>query len=156
MIHALTLLAVILFAAPLVKNVPLAALAGILLMVAYNMGDWGEIPEILKLSTADIIVWLLTLTLTVVADLTLAVEVGMILAAFSFIRKISMTTTVSKVTDDYIEGGRAHILQDKDIPDYAARRLMRRGSRRWKSWRRFCGRTDGPCWCVGRGRSPRR
>jgi sulfate permease, SulP family len=120
MIHALTLLAVILFAAPLVKNVPLAALAGILFMVAYNMGDWAEIPEILKLSTADIIVWLLTLTLTVVADLTLAVEVGMILAAFSFIRKISMTTTVSKVTDDYIEDGRAHILQDKDIPEYAA------------------------------------
>jgi sulfate permease, SulP family len=60
------------------------------------------------------------LTLTVVADLTLAVEVGMILAAFSFIRKISMTTTVSKVTDDYIEDGRAHILQDKDIPEYVA------------------------------------
>jgi sulfate permease, SulP family len=120
MIHALTLLAVILFAAPLVKNVPLAALAGILFMVAYNMGDWKEIPEILKLSTADISVWVLTLTLTVVADLTLAVEVGMILAAFSFIRKISMTTTVSKVTDDYIEDGRAHILQDKDIPEYAA------------------------------------
>ena len=120
MIHALTLLAVILFAAPLVRNVPLAALAGILFMVAYNMGDWGEIPEILKLSTADISVWLLTLTLTVVADLTLAVEVGMILAAFSFIRKISMTTTVAKVTDDYIADGRAHILQDKDIPEYAA------------------------------------
>src|SRR5262249_42975245 len=120
MIHALTLLAVVLFAAPLVKNVPLAALAGILFMVAYNMGDWAEIPEILKLSTADISVWLLTLTLTVVADLTLAVEVGMILAAFSFIRKISMTTTVSKVTDEYIEDGRAHILQDKDIPDYTA------------------------------------
>ncbi|HET6928827.1 MAG TPA: SulP family inorganic anion transporter, partial [Candidatus Acidoferrum sp.] len=120
MIHALTLLAVILFAAPLVKNVPLAALAGILFMVAYNMGDWAEIPEILKLSKADISVWMLTLTLTVVADLTLAVEVGMILAAFSFIRKISMTTTVSKVTDDYIEDGRAHILQDKDIPEYTA------------------------------------
>jgi sulfate permease, SulP family len=120
MIHALTLLAVILFAAPLVKNVPLAALAGILLMVAYNMGDWGEIPEILKLSMADISVWVLTLTLTVVADLTLAVEVGMILAAFSFVRKISMTTTVSKVTNDYIEDGRAHILQDKEIPEYVA------------------------------------
>jgi SulP family sulfate permease len=119
MIHALTLLAVILFAAPLVKNVPLAALAGILFMVSYNMGDWREIPEILKLSKADISVWVLTLTLTVVADLTLAVEVGMILAAFSFIRKISMTTTVSKVTDGYIEDGRAHILQDKDIPEYA-------------------------------------
>ncbi len=120
MVHALTLLAVILFAAPLVKNLPLAALAGILFMVAYNMGDWGEIPEILKLSRADIAVWLLTLSLTVFADLTLAVEVGMILAAFTFIRKISQTTTVSKVTDDYIENGRAHILQDKDIPDYAA------------------------------------
>ncbi len=119
-IHALTLLAVILFAAPLVKNLPLAALAGILFMVAYNMGDWAEIPEILKLSKADIAVWLLTLSLTVFADLTLAVEVGMILAAFTFIRKISQTTTVSKVTDEYIEDGRAHILQDKDIPSYAA------------------------------------
>jgi sulfate permease, SulP family len=120
MIHALTLLAVILFAAPLVKNLPLAALAGILFMVAYNMGDWGEIPEILKLTKADIAVWILTLSLTVFADLTLAVEVGMILAAFTFIRKISQTTTVSKVTEEYIEDGRVHILQDKDIPKYAA------------------------------------
>jgi sulfate permease, SulP family len=120
MIHAVSLLAVILFAAPLVKNLPLAALAGILFMVAYNMGDWAEIPEILKLTKADKAVWLLTMSLTVFADLTLAVEVGMILAAFTFIRKISLTTTVSKVTDEYIEDGRAHILQDKDIPDYAA------------------------------------
>jgi SulP family sulfate permease len=120
MIHALTLLAVILFAAPLVQDLPLAALAGILFIVAYNMGDWGEIREILKLTKADIAVWLLTLSLTVFADLTLAVEVGMILAAFTFIRKISQTTTVSKVTDEYIEDGRPHILQDKDIPDYAA------------------------------------
>lgn len=119
-IHALTLLAVILFAAPLVKNVPLAALASILFMVAYNMGDWAEIPEILKLSKADIAVWLLTASLTVFADLTLAVEVGMIFAAFTFIRKISLTTTVSKVTDEYIEDGRAHSLQDKDIPEYIA------------------------------------
>jgi SulP family sulfate permease len=120
MIHALTLLAVILFAAPLVKNLPLAALSGILFMVAYNMGDWGEIPEILKLTKADIAVWILTLGLTVFADLTLAVEVGMILAAFTFIRKISQTTTVSKVTNEYVEDGRVHILQDKDIPEYAA------------------------------------
>lgn len=120
MIHAMTLLGVILFAAPLVKNLPLAALAGILFMVAYNMGDWAEIPEILRLTKADIAVWILTLSLTVFADLTLAVEVGMILAAFTFIRKISQTTTVSRVTDDYIEDGRVHILQDKDIPGYAA------------------------------------
>jgi SulP family sulfate permease len=119
-IHALTLLAVILFAAPLVKNLPLAALAGILFMVAYNMGDWSEIPEILRLTKADIAVWTLTASLTVFADLTIAVEVGMILAAFTFIRKISQTTTISKVTDEYIEDGRVHILQDKDIPAYAA------------------------------------
>jgi len=120
MVHALTLLTVILFAAPLVKNLPLAALASILFMVAYNMGDWAEIPEILRLTKADVAVWILTLSLTVLADLTLAVEVGMILAAFTFIRKISQTTTVSRVTEDYIEDGRVHILQDKRIPAYAA------------------------------------
>src|SRR5712691_8826876 len=97
-IHALTLLAIVLFAASLVKNVPLAALAAILMIAAYNMGDWEEIPEILKLSNADIAVWLLTLTLTVVTDLTFAVEVGMVLAALTFIRKVSRTTTVSTVT----------------------------------------------------------
>jgi len=118
-IHALTLLAIVLFAAPLVKHVPLAALAAILMIVAYNMGDWEEIPEILKLSTADIAVWLLTLTLTVVTDLTFAVEVGMVLAALTFIRKVSRTTTVSPVTKDYVEDSRVHVLQGKDIPDYA-------------------------------------
>src|ERR1700758_4028903 len=119
MIHALTLLAIVLFAAPLVKNVPLAALAAILMVVAYNMGDWEEIPEILKLSTADIAVWFLTMTLTVVADLTFAVEVGMVLAALMFIRKVSRTTTVTRVTRDYVEDSRVHVLQGKDIPEYA-------------------------------------
>jgi sulfate permease, SulP family len=119
MIHALTLLAIVLFAAPLVKNVPLAALAAILMIVAYNMGEWQEIPEILKLTAADIAVWLITLMLTVVADLTFAVEVGMVLAALMFIRKVSRTTTVTRVTRDYVEDSRVHILQGKDIPAYA-------------------------------------
>jgi SulP family sulfate permease len=119
MIHAVTLLAIILFAAPLVKNTPLAALAAILMMVAYNMGDWEEIPEILKLSAADITVWLVTLTLTVVTDLTFAVEFGMILAALTFIRKVSRTTTVTRVTRDYVADSSVHVLQGKDIPDYA-------------------------------------
>jgi SulP family sulfate permease len=119
MIHSLTLLAIVLFAAPLVSNVPLAALAAILMIVAYNMGEWQEIPEILKLSAADIAVWLITVTLTVVADLTFAVEVGMVLAALMFIRKVSRTTTVARVTKDYVEDSRVHILQGKDIPPYA-------------------------------------
>src|SRR5579872_5019382 len=119
MIHALTLLCVLLFAAPLVRHVPLAVLAGILMVVAYNMGEWREIPQLLKLTKTDISVWLVTFTLTVFADLTVAVEAGMILAALLFISRVASTTTVSQVTDDYVEDGRVHILQDKDIPYYA-------------------------------------
>jgi SulP family sulfate permease len=97
----------------------MAALAGILLVVAYNMGEWREIPQLLKLTKTDISVWLVTFALTVFADLTVAVEAGMILAALLFIARVANTTTVSQVTDDYIEDGRVHILQDKDIPYYA-------------------------------------
>jgi sulfate permease, SulP family len=119
MIHSLTLLAIVLFAAPLVKFVPMAVLAGILMVVAYNMGEWREIPQLLKLTKTDLSVWLATFALTVFADLTVAVEVGMILAALLFISRVAATTTVSQVTDDYVEDGRVHILQDKDIPYYA-------------------------------------
>jgi SulP family sulfate permease len=116
MIHALTLLAVLLVAAPLARFIPMPVLAAILLMVAYNMGEWHEIPKLLRLTKTDISVWLVTFALTVFADLTLAVEVGMILAALLFIRRVSNTTTVSMVTPEYVEAGRAHILQDKRIP----------------------------------------
>ena len=119
MIHAATLLCILLFAAPLVSYVPMAALAGILMVVAYNMGEWREIPQLLKLTRTDISVWLVTFALTVFADLTVAVEAGMILAALLFISRVAATTTVSQVTDDYVEDGRMHILQDKDIPYYA-------------------------------------
>jgi len=118
-IHALTLLCILLFAAPLVSYIPMAALAGILMMVAYNMGEWLEIPQLLKLTKTDISIWLVTFALTVFADLTVAVEAGMILAALLFISRVASTTTVSQVTDDYVEDGRVHILQDKDIPYYA-------------------------------------
>jgi len=117
-IHALTLLCILLFAAPLVSYVPMAALAGILMVVAYNMGEWREIPQLLKLTKTDVSIWLVTFALTVFADLTVAVEAGMILAALLFISRVAATTTVSQVTDDYVEDGRVHILQDKDIPYY--------------------------------------
>jgi len=119
MIHSLTLLCVLLFAAPLVSFVPMAVLAGILMVVSYNMGEWREIPQLLKLTKTDISVWLVTFALTVFADLTVAVEAGMILAALLFINRVANTTSVSQVTDDYVEDGRVHILQDKDIPYYA-------------------------------------
>jgi sulfate permease, SulP family len=118
-IHAVTLVVVLLFAAPLAKHIPMSVLAAILLVVAYNMGEWREIPGILKQAPADIAVWLVTFLLTVFADLSVAVMFGMILAALLFIARVAGTTTVTRVTSDYLERGWAHILQDKQIPDFA-------------------------------------
>ena len=118
MVHAATLLAIVVFAAPLARFIPLCVLAAILFVVAYNMGDWGEIPELLKLSKMEVATWLITFSLTVFADLTQAVEVGMILATLVFIRRVTTTTTVSQVTEEYLREGYAHILQHKEIPPY--------------------------------------
>ena len=119
MVHALTLLAILLFAAPLAKFIPLCILASILMIVSYNMGEWTQIPELLRLSKLEIAVWLITFLLTVFADLTVAVEAGMMLAVLIYIRNVTSTTTVSEVTNEYLEDGRLHILQDKQIPPYA-------------------------------------
>jgi SulP family sulfate permease len=118
MIHALTLLMILLVAAPLARFVPLATLAAVLFVVAYNMGEWKEIGVILRLSAADKAVWAATFFLTVFADLTVAVEVGIALAALLYIYRIAQTTTVEPVTSEYIEEGRLHILQDKQVPQY--------------------------------------
>lgn len=117
-VHSLALLAIILIFAPLAKNIPLATLAAILLVVSYRIGEWHEIRIILRLDKTSILVWLATFTLTVIADLTVAVEVGMALAALLYIYRVSQTTTVSVVTPDYIALGRDHVLQDKDFPPY--------------------------------------
>jgi len=100
LVHAVTLLLILLFAAPLARHIPLAALAAILMVVAYNMGEWAEIPELFRLTKTDVAVWIVTFTLTVFADLTVAVGVGMVLAALLFIRRVADTTTVSAVTDE--------------------------------------------------------
>ncbi len=120
MIHALTLLAILVAAAPLASRIPMPVLAGILAVVAWTMGEWRQIPELLKLTRAEILVWALTFALTVFADLTVAVEAGMILAIFLFLRNVTQTTTVSRVTPDHVREGYVHTLQDKDIPEYVA------------------------------------
>jgi sulfate permease, SulP family len=116
MVHALTLLAILLVAAPLARFVPLATLAAVLFVVSYNMGEWREIGTIMRLSSADVAVWLATFALTVFADLTVAVSAGMALAALLYIYRIGETTTVAPVTREYLRDGQAHILQDKEIP----------------------------------------
>jgi SulP family sulfate permease len=120
MIHALTLLAILLAAAPLARFVPLATLAAVLFVVAWNMGEWREIGSVLRLAKTDIAVWIVTFMLTVVADLTVAVGVGMALAALLYIYRIAETTTVAPVTEEYLRDGRAHVLHDKEIPPNVA------------------------------------
>ncbi len=119
-VHSATLLVIVLIAAPLAKFIPLSALAAILMVVCYNMGEWHEIPQLLKLSRLEIGTWLVTLSLTVFVNLTVAVEAGMILAALIFIRKVTSTTTVTRVTEEYLEEGSDHTLPDKEIPAYVA------------------------------------
>ena len=120
MVHAATLLAILLAAAPLARFIPLPTLAAVLFVVAYNMGEWREIRTIVRLSKTDIAVWAATFSLTVLADLTVAVEIGMILAAALYIYQVSQTTTVTHVTEEYIRDGQPHILQDKQVPGYVA------------------------------------
>lgn len=119
-IHAVTLLAIILVAAPLAKFIPLATLAAVLFVVAYRMGEWHEIPEILRLDLAEKSVWFITFALTVVADLTVAVSVGMGLAALLYIRRVSSTTTIALVTPEYVAEGDPHSLQANNIPPFVS------------------------------------
>lgn len=118
LVHALTLLVILLAAAPLARFIPLATLSAVLFVVAYNMGEWREIGVILRLSKADQLVWITTFALTVFADLTIAVEVGMSLAALLYVYRVSETTSVATVNANYINDGRPHILQDKIVPPY--------------------------------------
>ncbi len=98
-VHALTLLMIVMVAAPLASNVPLAALAAILLFVAWNMGEWREFPRLRQFSPQYRTIMLSTFLLTVMIDLTVAVEVGMVLAALFFIYRVSSLTTIERVSD---------------------------------------------------------
>ena len=115
-IHAGVVLLVLLVGAPLVRFVPLAALSAVLLVVAYNMGEWRQIGGVLRSSKADIAVWFTTFALTTLADLTVAVGTGIVLAALLYIYRVGETTSVEPVTQEYIDAGEAHALQGKSIP----------------------------------------
>jgi SulP family sulfate permease len=120
MVASVTLLLILLVAAPLASYIPLCTLAAVLFVVAYNMGEWQEIGGILELDLTAISVWLVTFGLTVFADLTVAVGVGISLAALLYIRRVADTTTVSPVTDEYIRDGAPHVLQGRIVPQYVS------------------------------------
>lgn len=115
-IHAFTLLAIILAAAPLAKYVPLATLSAVLVNVAIHMGEWRNFARLPRWPGYDSLVFLSAFFLTVVVDLTVAVEVGMVLAAILFIKRTSETTQITLVDESTETEGSHHSLVGKEIP----------------------------------------
>jgi SulP family sulfate permease len=99
-IHAITLLLILLVAGSLASLIPIANLAGILVIVAYNMSEWKNFRSILKGPKGDVLVLLVTFFLTVLIDLTVAIEVGIVMAAFLFMRNMIKFSGVSNYTSE--------------------------------------------------------
>jgi SulP family sulfate permease len=103
MVHSLTLLLITLFFGHWAGLIPMAALAAILVVVSYHMADWRTFTSELRAPKSDVIVLLLTFFLTVLVDLTVAVEVGLVAAAFLFMKRMSEVTNVSALTREFME-----------------------------------------------------
>jgi len=103
MVHAGVLLLVLLFLGNLAALIPMSCLAGILVIVAYNMSEWRSFKAILKCPKSDVMVLVTTFLLTVVLDLTVAIQMGMILALLLFMRRMNMVSSVSVITDEFVE-----------------------------------------------------
>ena len=115
-VHAVTLLAIILVAAPLAKFIPLAALSAVLVNVAIHMGEWHNFRRLRKWPICDTAVFLSAFALTVAVDLTVAVEIGMVLAAILFIKRSSETTQIMAVDESTETEGSQHSLVGKEVP----------------------------------------
>lgn len=105
MIHAVTLLLITLFFGHWAALIPMAVLAAILVVVSYNMCEWRTFRSELRAPKSDVVVLLTTFTLTVLVDLTVAVEVGMVLAAFLFMKRMAEVTNVSLVNREFADEG---------------------------------------------------
>lgn len=116
-VHCLTLLAIVMLVAPLARFIPMAAMAAVLLAVAWRMGEWHEFLRLSRMPRSDAVVLLTTFSLTVIFDLVVAVEVGMVLAAILFIHRVSNTTEVSRVTADDALETPEQMAQGKRLPD---------------------------------------
>ena len=99
-IHAAVLLLIFLFLMPLAQYIPMACLAGVLVIVSYNMSGWRSFVSILKNPKSDVIVLWVTFLLTVIFDLTIAIEVGLICACLLFMRRMAETTDVKVISDE--------------------------------------------------------
>ena len=99
-VHALMLLLVLLCFGPLVGMIPMACLAGVLIMVSYNMSGWREVVALSKAPKSDFIVMLVTFVLTVIFDLTIAIEIGLLLAVILFLKRTNETTVIRSFSDE--------------------------------------------------------
>ena len=114
---AITLLLVVLVGARWAAEIPMAAMSAVLIAVALRMGEWHEMTRLSKMPLSDALVLVTTFALTVVFDLVVAVQVGMVLAAVLFIKRVSETTEVTRVTEEDMLERPEHIAQGKKIPD---------------------------------------
>lgn len=120
MVHAIVLLIILLVLMPLAKYIPMACLAGVLVIVAYNMSEWRTFKAQLKNSKSDIAVLLITFFLTVIFDLTIAIEVGMLLAVVLFMKRINDITQVSVIKNKLDLSREAEFVHDDeklDLPE---------------------------------------
>jgi len=109
-IHAVVLGLILLFLGGLTKHIPMACLAGVLVIVSYNMSEWRTFKGLLKNAKSDVAVLISTFALTVIFDLSIAIEIGLLMAAVLFIRRISETSSISIFKEevhraDFVEGG---------------------------------------------------
>ncbi len=103
-IHAVVLLLIYLFLMPYAVYIPLSCLAAILVMVAYNMSEWRSFKYLLRGDKSDVAVLIITFLLTVIVDLTVAIEVGVVLAIILFVKRVMETSSIKVLEDDKIAG----------------------------------------------------
>jgi len=115
-VHAMVLLSIMLLFAPYAKLIPLPCLAGILMVVAYHMSEWRQFKSILKGNRMDIIILLTTFFLTVIFDLIIAIEIGIVLSSFMFMKRMSESVVIENITTDNING--EHLFDEEilDLP----------------------------------------
>lgn len=114
-IHAIILLLILLFLGPLTKHIPMACLAGVLIIVSYNMSEWRTFKSLLKNPKSDVSVLLVTFFLTVIFDLTIAIEVGLLIAMFLFMKRVAETTHVSVVKDEIDLSQEGEIIHEEEV-----------------------------------------
>lgn len=117
-VHALVLLIIFLFAMPLINYVPMATLAAVLMVVAYNMSGWRTVVSVFKSPKSDISVLLVTFILTVVFDLTIAIEIGLLLAVVLFLRRVTENTEI-KVYSEQLDVAEGTDLSQHEVLDVA-------------------------------------